>query len=78
MMNNKIIEFKDMEIGDRFECWGDSIGLYNYPKDCVLEKDGDCSAVEIVDDVRTNYRVGVSPTDKFSVINSKNTLDKPD
>lgn len=71
-------KFKDMKIGDRFECWGDYIGLYDTPKDCLVEKDTWYSVVEIVNGIKTNYGVCVGLDDEYVVIKSDPPLGKPD
>ena len=40
--------FKEMPIGEVFECWGDAdLDAYNYPKICLMIKDSSYSAKEV-------------------------------
>ncbi len=40
----KQIKFKDLKIGDEFECYGDTFINYNYPKICKCIKTSfDCA-----------------------------------
>lgn len=43
----KKVKFKDLEIGDKFSCWGDTHLNYNYPAWCKCIKIDHHTAQEI-------------------------------
>jgi len=43
----KQVKFKDLSIGDKFECYGDTYINYSYPKICVCIKVDEDTADEI-------------------------------
>lgn len=46
-MKYEIIKFKELNIGDKFECYGDTLINYDYPKICKCIKTGLDHAEEI-------------------------------
>lgn len=65
------MKFEDMKIGDRFEVWGDlDLGIYNYPKICLVEKVSAHSAIEIYEDGTKGVSCGISGGD-FEIIPQK-------
>lgn len=41
------MKFKDIKIGDKFECYGDKHLNYDYPKICICIKTGENNAQEL-------------------------------
>ena len=46
-MEYEKVKFKELKIGDKFECYGDSLINYDYPKICKCIKTGLDTAEEI-------------------------------
>ncbi len=43
----KQVRFSDLQIGEKFGCWGDIFINYDYPKWCICSKISENSAEEI-------------------------------
>lgn len=67
------MKFKDMRIGDRFECWGDiDLGAYDYPKTCLVEKTYEGTVTEIKEDGSHGENIGLPDSAEFDVIATNN------
>jgi hypothetical protein len=67
------MKFKDMKIGDRFECWGDlDLGAYEYPKTCLVEKTYEGTVTEIKEDGSYGENIGLPDSVEFDVIATNN------
>lgn len=63
----KTMKFQDMQIGDKFECYGDEYLNYHYPKICLMVKSGEEEAQEI-EEGSVGMRVGIDNSAEFDVL----------